>query len=349
MFLRLFSATVFVIFIGGCANAAPSPAPTLSPAPTPTSEWDAPADRFVGAFSGGAELEEQIGRKFSIQLYYHPWGDGFGSIFEEAARDGRIVLATWEFRQGLSGVKDPYALKPLQSVVAGKHDEYLRKFARDAQAFGRPLFLRWGHEMNGDWYQWSGTKNNGAKLDTFGNPATPDGPELFVAAYQHIHDIFEQAGASNVLWVWCPNVVMTGTLGAEWNNIANYYPGDHYVDWLCVDGYNWGTLQDWSHWQTFDEVFRPTYDQLRAIDSHKPIMIGETASTETGGDKAAWIKDAFARLTTAYPQVRAITWFNVNKETDWRIDSSPESLRAFRAAVNGSGWADHWPDFPPVQ
>jgi hypothetical protein len=344
MSLRLVLTLLLLALLGGCTSTL---APT--PAPTPTSEWDAPADRFLGAFSGGAELEGQIGRKFSIQLYYHPWGDGFGTIFEEAARSGRIMLATWEFRQSLSGVKDPYALKPLQSIVDGKHDRYLQDFARDAKAFGRPLFLRWGHEMNGDWYQWSGSKNNGAKLDTFGDPAKPDGPELFVAAYRHIHDVFQQEGASNVLWVWCPNVVMTGTLRAAWNDIANYYPGEKYVDWLCVDGYNWGTSQDWSSWQTFDEVFRPTYDQLHAIDPRKPIMIGETASTETGGDKAAWITDAFSRLTAAYPQIRALTWFNVNKETDWRVDSSPESLEALRAAVSGSGWANYWPDFPPVK
>jgi hypothetical protein len=340
MIFRLAVVMMLAGLLAGCASAAP-------PAPTPISEREAPTDRYLGIFQGDADLEKQIGREFSIHLYYHPWGNAFGTLFEDVARDGRIVLATWEFRQSLSGVKDPYALKPLQSIVDGKHDDYLQDFARDAKAFNRPLFLRWGHEMNGDWYQWSGIKNNGAQLDTFGDPTKPDGPELFVAAYRHIHDVFEQEGASNVLWVWCPNVVMSGTLGAEWNSIANYYPGEDDVDWLCVDGYNWGTSQDWSTWQTFDEVFRATYDQLRAIDPHKPIMIGETASTDVGGDKAAWIQDAFVRLTKDYPQIRAITWFNVNKETDWRIDSSPQSLEALRAAVSGAGWADHWPDFPP--
>lgn len=246
-------------------------------------------------------------------------------------------------------MKDPYALKPLQSIVDGKHDDYLRGFARAAAAYGRPLFLRWDHEMNGDWYPWSGTRNNGAKLDTFGDPTKPDRPELFVAAYCYIHDVFEREGASNVLWVWCPSVVMTGALGANWNRIANYYPGEEYVNWLCVDGYNWGTSQDWSRWQTFDEVFSATYDQLRAIDPHKPIMIGETAAANSGGDKAAWILDAFARLAEDYPQIRGNAWFNVNKETDWRIDSSSESLQALRTAADGGDWADYWPDFPPTK
>jgi hypothetical protein len=322
-----------------------TPAPTVTPAPTATSVWAAATDRFLGAYSGDASLEKQIGREFSLHLYYHPWGNAFGQVFAEEARAGRITLATWEFRQSLSGVTDPYALKPLQSIVAVQHDAYLQDFAREAAAFGQPLFLRWGHEMNGDWYQWSGMKNNGAKMDTFGDPQKPDGPELFVAAYRHIHDVFQQAGASNVLWVWCPNVVMTGTLGAEWNQLANYYPGDEYVDWLCMDGYNWGTSQDWSKWQTFDEVFRATYDELRAINATKPIMIGETASSDKGGDKAAWITDAFARLQQDYPQIRALTWFNVNKETDWRIDSSPQSLKAFAQSVSDPGWQNAWPDF----
>ena len=74
-----------------------------------------------------------------------------------------------------------------------------------------------------------------------------------------------------------------------------------------MDGYNWGASQGWSKWQTFDEVFRATYDQLRAIDPHKPIMIGETTSTDLGGDQAAWLQDAFARLVEDYPQIRAMT------------------------------------------
>ena len=198
--------------------------------------------------------------------------------------------------------------------------------------------------MNGDWYTWSGTNNGGENTSDFGDPTRPDGPERFVAAYQHIHDIFDAEGAENVLWVWCPNIAMEGDLGADWNAIANYYPGADYVDWLCMDGYNWGASQEWSSWQTFDEVFSETYAQLQALDPGKPIMIGETASTEEGGDKAIWIKDAAARLPSAYPQVRLLVWFNLDKETDWRINSSPASLEAFQQVLKQYTWGQiPWP------
>ena len=72
---------------------------------------------------------------------------------------------------------------------------------------------------------------------------------------------------------------------------SHYYPGGYYVDWICIDGYNWGTnpVQP-DRWKTFGEVFGLTYSTLTQISS-RPIMIGETASSELGGSKAAWITD----------------------------------------------------------
>lgn len=175
------------------------------------------------------------------------------------------------------------------------------------------VLLRWGHEMNGDWYPWSGVHNGGGTRDGFGDPAIPDGPERFVAAYRYIHDLFTAAGANNVLWVWCPSApfaTMERSLGPGWNRAANYYPGDDYVDWLCLDGCNWGTSafgqQFNSAWTSFDVIFGDSYRQLQAINASKPILIGEFASTEEGGDKAAWISDAYGRIRSDYGQIRAV-------------------------------------------
>jgi beta-mannanase len=192
---------------------------------------------------------------------------------------------------------------------------------------------------------WSGVKNGGATTEKYGDPQKADGPELFVDAYRHIHDVFIQEGAAKVLWVWCPNIEMSGPLGEEWNDIGNYYPGDEYVDWLCMDGYNWGTSQSWSAWQTFDTIFKPTYSHLQQINSNKPIMIGEFGASNKGGDKAAWVSDAFQRIRSDYPQIRAVFWFNVNKETDWRMDSSPDVLDVFKKSLAQPGWSSSWPGF----
>jgi beta-mannanase len=201
--------------------------------------------------------------------------------------------------------------------VAGDHDALVRERAADARALGVPFFLRWGHEMNGNWYPWDG----------FHNGAAAGGPALYVQAYRHVHDLFVEEGAENAVWVLCPNV--TSVPPEPWNDWQSYYPGDEYVDWLCTDGYNWGTVQTWSSWQSFSSVMGPIIPSLASFG--KPVLIAETSSTEEGGDKGAWIDGIVPALASEFPAVRGLVWFHVNKETDWRIDSSPGSLAAFIA------------------
>ena len=138
--------------------------------------------------------------------------------------------------------------------------------------------------------------------------------------------MFTSAGATNVVWVFCPNV--DSVPGDAWNQWSNYYPGDTYVDWMGFDGYNWGTVQSGSTWRTF-----ASHDGRRSTPASrakaKPIMIAETASTEQGGDKAAWITGVLPALKESYPSVKALVWFHMNKETDWRVDSSTAARGAF--------------------
>ena len=58
----------------------------------------------------------------------------------------------------------------LASIAAGGSDAYPRAYADDVVAFGHPVILSFGHEMNGTWYSWG---------DGHGSPAT------FVAAWPH--------------------------------------------------------------------------------------------------------------------------------------------------------------------
>jgi beta-mannanase len=109
----------------------------------------------------------------------------------------------------------------------------------------------------------------------------------------------------------------------------DYYPGDTYVDWTGVDGYNWGKRN--GGWQSFEEVFAKIYPLLAA--KGKPILIGEMASAEVGGNKAEWIDAIIPTLHTKYPMIKGLVWFDVNKERDWRINSSPATLEAFARAA----------------
>jgi endoglucanase len=68
----------------------------------------------------------------------------------------------------------------------------------------------------------------------------------------------------------------------------------------------------------------------------QPMMIAEFGSSEfqfEGLDKAVYIIDASDKIKTDHPRVKIVTWFNVNKELDWRVNLSPKALEAFKVAM----------------
>lgn len=269
-------------------------------------------------------LIDQIGRSPSVVMWHSHWGNESGefdlSLLEYVAERGATPLITWEAWRPLYAAGVAVSEQPdfsLQTILNGDWDDYIDSWIEGIDEFGGPVYLRWGHEMNGDWYPWGVGVNANTGED-------------FVGAWRYLHDRFETAGVDNVRWVWSP--AATGL-----TEIEPLYPGDDYVDWIGMSGFNWGTSpQPWgvAGWQTFTEIFTPTYERLTAI-SDKPIIVTEVASSEDGGDKSAWISQSLlTELPENFPAIDAVIWFNLLKETDWRIDSSPESLRAFIAVAN---------------
>lgn len=271
---------------------------------------------LLGAFVGTGTLggfESTLGRSIAINHTFVGWTDDFTTMLPALAAGGRVPLVTWEAWENSVGA-------PLADIIGGTYDAMITARAKAAKSFGKTFFLRWGHEMNGNWYPWSGS-SNGANM-----AATT----TFISAYHHIHDLFVAAGAANVLWIFCPNVDSVPSEG--WNQWQNYYPGDSYADWIGLDGYNWGTVQSTSTWQSFSTIVGRIYAGLAA--KGKPLIIPETASTELGGDKAAWIAAVLPSLQTSFPSIKAFVWFEMNKETDWRAESSSASRAAFVSMVN---------------
>ncbi|PYJ84625.1 MAG: hypothetical protein DME70_10940, partial [Verrucomicrobia bacterium] len=80
----------------------------------------------------------------------------------------------------------------LANILAGKFDDDLKAWARDAKQFGSPVLVEWGTEPNGKWFSWNGQWNGGAK----------EGPARYVAAYRHIVDVMRAETADNLQWVW---------------------------------------------------------------------------------------------------------------------------------------------------
>jgi hypothetical protein len=100
---------------------------------------------------------------------------------------------------------------------------------------------------------------------------------------------------------------------------------------MGVDGYNWGAGNGFS-WQSLHDVFARVYPFLAT--KNKPILIGEMASDENGGDKAAWIDAIIPTLRTDFPLIKGVVWFDVNKERAWQIDSSSATLAAYVRFAN---------------
>lgn len=279
-------------------------------------------------------FEQHAGKRLSILHWGQPWWRCENTScryqpfnFQKAQYDtvrqrGYIPLVDWASFDSQAPDMLNQPLFSLSTIINGQHDEYIREWATQARDWGYPFFLRFNWEMNGWWFPWSERVN--------GNQ-----PGQYVQAWRHVHDIFEEVGAHNVTWVWCTNVIVQDTIPLE-----SVYPGDKYVDWLCMDGYNTGThplRRD--RWRSFAELFGNTYSALLSISPEKPIMIAEVASTEVGGSKSAWIHQALIDdLPNHFPAVRAFVWFNwSNRGMDWPIESSPEAQSAFAEAI-GSGY-----------
>ncbi|HET9953685.1 MAG TPA: glycosyl hydrolase [Polyangiaceae bacterium] len=263
-----------------------------------------PSGAWLGMYYGDATLaatQQKLGRSVPLHLVYYAWSDDFTrDATAEDLRAGRVPLINWELFD-----------ITLDEILSGSQDTLIQKRAQALKQLAKPLFLDFGAEMNGDWSPWGGAQN-GKSADKY------------IQVYRHVHDIFERVGASNVIWAWCPNV--TDVPREPWNEALDYYPGDKYVDWVCVDGYNWGDTNE-GVWESFATVFKDIYPKLAS--KNKPILIGEMASAEIGGNKAAWIDEMIPTLKDRFPAIRALVWFDIKKETDWRIGSSTASLAAF--------------------
>jgi beta-mannanase len=199
----------------------------------------------------------------------------------------------------------------LDLIPNGNYDAYINSFGQAIKDYQNPVVIRFGHEMNGDWYPWG------------------QRPGEYIKAYRYIVELFRKTGVANVSFMWSINA--DNVPYSDIKNAAGFYPGDDVVDIIGIDGFNFGSAQQNSTWRSFKEIFMPAYQF--AVNYGKPISISETASSEIGGNKAVWISQMFSTLQTDFPKIEELVWFNILKEADWRIDSSQSSLQAFKTGL----------------
>ncbi|GAB1640971.1 glycosyl hydrolase [Krasilnikovia sp. MM14-A1259] len=240
--------------------------------------------------------DRQLGRPQRLINLFYEWTDNLPNRLPDLP-ERAVPMISWR------GTK-------YSAVNGGAADALIARAARRIAQYGRPVMLRYAWEMNGFWFPWGGAKND-------------DDPDGYIACWRRVHRIFRQAGARNVSWVWSPN--WHSDPAEDWNTPQAYYPGDEYVDWVGISGYN-------LHRESPETLFDGIYQRYA---TRKPIAVTEVGSVDRGGStKADWIT-LFAQWVQNRPAVGAVTWFDTDTHPGynekWRIDTDPQSLAAYRA------------------
>ncbi len=304
----------------GPSSAHPSPGPSSSaskpdPEPAKTDGRGGavpfrPGAAMFGSYLGlsGRSLKQslalrrrQLGRDQRIVHVFYPW-DGYVPTSEPDVGPDSILMVSWH-GTAYTEIND------------GSSDRNIASVAKKLAGMKRPILLRWGWEMNGNWFDWDGTHN--------GQNAAG-----YVTAWRRLHRIFAEHGVTNVAWVWCPN--WNSAPDASWNGFQRYYPGDDYVDWVGVDGYDF-----------YSESPDTLFDAITsAYGKRKPLIVSETAAVDLGAHtKARWVKKlaAWAEKT---PDLGAVVWFDTDTQQDsphnFRPDTDAETLAAYKALANSS-------------
>ena len=292
----------------------------------------------------------QVGRLPAVWSIYQSW-TGWNQFpiaqAQSAQKLGGRLMVTWEPWSGAIGD----ANWSCRRVAQGDYDPYIRQYARAVRQCGVPVMIRLAHEMNGDWYPW------GTAYVTSDARRNGNSPADYVLMWQRVVRIFRVEGARNASWIWAPNLIYQTPFNSyerQRADLQDLYPGDEWVDWIGLSIYNDGARRPW---RSFAQLFDGSY-QIVASLANKPMMIAELGVTEQGAprgqSKAQWIADTFLQeIPRRYPRVKLVNYFFRDKtnqgESNFRFDSSPDALKAFRSVVASPLYAGNVTDTPSRQ
>lgn len=258
-------------------------------------------DSYIGVYARGVpisyapvnEFTTETGIKPNVVSYYSGWPEPFQARFAAAAaREGAVPLVQM----------NPTHIS-IAAIAVGKYDSYLRSYAEAVRVYRHPVILSFGHEMNGYWYSWGYTHT---------------APTVFIAAWQHVVNLFRAQGARNVTWLWTINNFHKATESKVPAPNA-WWPGSSYVTWVGIDGYYTGSSS------VFASVFGTTIADVRAL-TRKPILIAETSATPAAGQPAK-IADLFAGIHLY--GLLGFVWFDSYDKVNLRL-TGPAAITAFR-------------------
>ena len=348
----LFSA---ILMLAACHKEAPTIATPAEPEQLVIPQHGAYTGAYIDfgdtedtvTVEGIEDFESMVGKHQAIVASSSYWGE---QTFPTANvnliyRHGSIPLIYWSpWDKPYEEDRGPDRFS-LTSIIAGKWDAYIDSWAESAKAFGHPFFVSFANEVNGSWFPWSGCFYGSDNPVPNANPVKYEGPETFKKAYRHVVDRVRAKGASNVIWVLH---LMNYSIPQDyWNYAEAYYPGPDYVDWIGLSVYGQQYVDD--RWSPFPPLLDWPYTEICKLDPKKPIMLAEWGCGEFPkfGSKSDWINDAFRVMKSKYPRLKAAVfwherWLNEDDTySNLHVNSTPESLDAYRRGVADPFWLDH--------
>lgn len=272
-------------------------------------------------------VQTLLGRRVDMTYRFHDLNDAIPTPEELAVvRSGRLLHISIDARiRGKTERRVPWS-----KVAAGAYDATLRAQAEGIASLNAPVFVTFDHEPDQPAHAVQGR------------------PAQFIAAWRHVHQLFESAGAHNVIWVW----VVTGQPGAA-AFAARFWPGNAYVDWISWEAYSPNGCRtgspDVRHVRSFAESALPFYQWLQShgaqagIDIHKPMMISEAGSALFGAgvEAAAEWYGQMASVLEAHPQIQAIgLWDRPGIDRcRYGFDQHPRIVQALAQALHSSPFA----------
>jgi hypothetical protein len=249
-----------------------------------------------------SKIETDLGKKMGMVM-----------IFMWYPQNIDVVGCNYLISRGITPIISLEAGMSFTSIISGTYDTYFRTFADQLKQIKGTVFLRYNHEMNGNWYSWDGF-HNGANTTATAN---------YISAWRRVHGIIKtEKQANNALWNWCVN--RDSWPNETWNEPMDYYPGDGYVDWIGFDSYDKPYNYTPTKYKSVDEIFGPIYTLLTNAIADKPILIGEFASENYGQETDPHKLDFFSQggnLFDKYPRIHAFSYFNSKKENSGRFNN----------------------------
>jgi hypothetical protein len=193
----------------------------------------------------------------------------------------------------------------LERIIQGNFDSLIQKWAKGMEELSFPILVHLFPQFNVGSHPWS-VENN--RMD---NAFIRD-------AFRHIARKIEEDGVKHIQWVWGPYVFPSPSAG--WNDRWDEaYPGDAYVDFISLEGLDFGESGKISFPLSFEQLFVTPIHRIQTFAPQKPILLTEVATSQQGKERQRWIRHMARMLSQQFPMVRAMIWYHHAEVPNWRL------------------------------